>query len=250
LPGVFARRARDFWARQLVPQNQDGGFGERPLAGGVATLAPGRAIPLASGFSGTLDQRTGSDERLPPGEAVDSVDFIAPPEGQDCADPRDGAEAGAGLGILRLGRGNDMQLERGAQPVGGAEQCEVDGEALLDGRLGKPLRPARPVRLLRKLLAELWEVGLASGSLDMGEPAGPVAHARHPAPQEVPCGAPFGGVARGLGEHAAAQQDGHRVRIAPIVLGLAAVDRLHREGVAQDEGKARLCPEVGEPGPR
>jgi hypothetical protein len=37
--------------------------------------------------------------------------------------------------------------------------------------------------------------------------------------------------------------------VNPVVLGLAAVDRLHVEGVAEDEGDGFLGAEVGEPVP-
>jgi hypothetical protein len=77
-----------------------------------------------------------------------------------------------------------------------------------------------------------------------------VAQERHPPPEQVPGGAHPGGVDIGLGEHAAAPQDGDLVRIEPSMLGLAPVDGLHGEGVAQHEGKALAGTQVGRPGPR
>ena len=58
-----------------------------------------------------------------------------------------------------------------------------------------------------------------------------------------------GGIDVGLREHAAAEQDGDLVGVDLVVFGLAAVDGLHVEGVAQDEGDAFLGAEVGEPVP-
>jgi hypothetical protein len=53
-----------------------------------------------------------------------------------------------------------------------------------------------------------------------------------------------------LWKHPTAQEDRHFGRIERVILGLAPVDRLHREGMVQDEGNLLLGAEVGEPGPR
>jgi hypothetical protein len=55
------------------------------------------------------------------------------------------------------------------------------------------------------------------------------------------------GIDVGLGQHAAAQQHGDLARVDAIVLGLAAVDRLHIQRLAEDEGDALLGAQIGEP---
>ena len=72
---------------------------------------------------------------------------------------------------------------------------------------------------------------------------------RHTAPQHGTGGAHRGGRDRGLGQHATAQQDGNRVGIDRVMLCLAPRDRLHGEGMAQDERHAFVRAQVGEPLP-
>ena len=83
----------------------------------------------------------------------------------------------------------------------------------------------------------------------MGQPLGPFARERHPAPEQIPGGPHRGGIHIGLGPHAAAQEHGDLVGINRLVLGLAPMDGLHGEGVAQDEGNALTGAEVGQPVP-
>ncbi len=52
-----------------------------------------------------------------------------------------------------------------------------------------------------------------------------------------------------MGKHAAAEQAGDLAGVDLVVLGLAAVDGLHVQGVAEDEGDALVLAEVGEPVP-
>jgi len=83
----------------------------------------------------------------------------------------------------------------------------------------------------------------------MGEELGPFPCEIYPPPEQIPGGAHLGGIARGLGDHATAQQEGNLVRIDPIVLGLAPVDRLHVQGVSQHAGNARMGAAVSQPVP-
>ena len=53
-----------------------------------------------------------------------------------------------------------------------------------------------------------------------------------------------------LGQHSPSQQDRNLVGVELIVLRFAAVNRLHRERVAQHEGDALGCAPIGEPVPR
>jgi hypothetical protein len=53
----------------------------------------------------------------------------------------------------------------------------------------------------------------------------------------------------GLGQGAGAEEDRNLVGIHPIVLGLAAVDGLHVQGMAEDEGDVLAGAEIGKPVP-
>jgi len=67
--------------------------------------------------------------------------------------------------------------------------------------------------------------------------------------QEVSGRAHEGGVDVGLGDHPSSQESGDLVGIDLVVLGLASVDSLHVEGVAEDEGDPFRGAEVSEPVP-
>jgi hypothetical protein len=86
--------------------------------------------------------------------------------------------------------------------------------------------------------------------LDVGQALGPLPRAIQAAPAQSPGGAHRGGLPIGVGEHPAAPQHRNRVRIARVVLGLAAMARLHREGMAEDNRAAFLGPEISQPGRR
>jgi hypothetical protein len=83
----------------------------------------------------------------------------------------------------------------------------------------------------------------------VGEELGALAREVEPAAQQVAGGPHLGGIDVRLGEHPAAQQDRDLVGVDPVVLGLAAVDRLHIEGVTQDEPDTFGGAQVGEPVP-
>jgi hypothetical protein len=71
----------------------------------------------------------------------------------------------------------------------------------------------------------------------------------HPAAEQIPWGPHLCGIDIRLGEHPAAEEDGDLVRIDPIVCGLAPMNRLHVEGMAQNERNAFLGAEVRQPLP-
>jgi hypothetical protein len=246
----FREASKGLLARRMVAQEPHGRLGEGSFEGGIPNLLPRGAIALAGGFFGACDEPAIRDARLHAWEAGDILDCIAQHEGQDLADPRDRAPAVKGLCIMRRRRLDQRPLQGGQPVVVRVDQREVDRKALLDGKFGKPFSHAGPVRLVGQLFAEIRPVIRDSGILNMGEPLRPLAHERHPAPEQIPCGSPLGGIDIGLGEHPAGQEDGDRVRIHCIVFGLAPGDGLHIEHMAQDKGHARLRAEVRQPGPR
>lgn len=56
-------------------------------------------------------------------------------------------------------------------------------------------------------------------------------------------------MARRLGQHPATEEHGNFFGIDLVVLGFAAVDRLHVEGVAEDEGDVVFRAQIGQPVP-
>jgi acetyl-CoA carboxylase biotin carboxyl carrier protein len=96
---------------------------------------------------------------------------------------------------------------------------------------------------------EVVEVVLMVRVLDVRQEVAPAAHQMEPPAQQVPRRAHLGRVDVGLGQVPASQQVGDLEGIDAVVLGLAAVDGLHVEGVAEDEGDPFPPAEVREPVP-
>jgi hypothetical protein len=118
----------------------------------------------------------------------------------------------------------------------------------LPRRIVAALGDTRAVGLIGDFLAELGPVVFV-GMLDIGQEVGAFAHAGRPAPQEVTVGAPLGRIDIGLRQQATTKQDGNLGRIDCVVFRRAPMDGFHREGMAEDKGKAFLGTEVGTPLP-
>jgi hypothetical protein len=249
LPMFFPQAGEVVLAYRVMAEEQDRGFGEGPLEGGMADLCARGPIACAGGFFGALDEAAIGDARLHAWNAMNIVELIQPHHGPDRADPRDRAPAGEGLRLVFLCRLDDRELEGSEPVVVVATQREIHLDTLVHGGIHKALGHTDSVRLVGELLATLRPVILAVGMLDMSQSCGPLAHPMDPAPKQVARGAPLGGIDRGLGQHPAAPQDRDVVRIAAVVFDLAPRDRLHGARMAQDKGHALLSPEVGEPVP-
>jgi hypothetical protein len=76
------------------------------------------------------------------------MDFIPPPQAQDCPEAGDRSEPVERVGLVVLGRVQARQLHGTQQMVVGAEQREVHCEALLHCGIGKALRHASPIGLV------------------------------------------------------------------------------------------------------
>ena len=77
----------------------------------VANLRPRGPVTLARRSFGALDQTAVGDKILYPWEALDIVNLIEEHQAQDLADPWDGAQQGERVGVVRLGRFEDRQLD-------------------------------------------------------------------------------------------------------------------------------------------
>jgi hypothetical protein len=67
------------------------------------------------------------------------------------------------------------------------------------------------------------------------------------APEQVAGGPHLCRIDRGLREHAAAEQHRNLLGVDLVVFGLAAMEALHIESVAQDKGNALVRTQIGEP---
>ena len=87
------------------------------------------------------------------------------------------------------------------------------------------------------------------GVLDVGEQLGSLADQVEPSPEQIPGRSHLRRVDVRLGKHSSPHEGRDLVGVDAVVLGLAAVDGLHVERVAEDEGDALLGAEVGQPVP-
>ena len=217
---------------------------------GIANFGAGAARAFAVRFLGALDQTTVGGKLLDPREAVNVVDFVEPYETENLADAWDGVKQIQGVGVMLCGGFEDGQFHVTEPLVVVVNQGKVDFDTLLHGGLGKPLSDTIAVRLIGDLLADFGQVILASGMLDVGSQLRPCAHQMHAAPEEISRGPHLGGVHIGLGQHAATQEYGNFMGVDRVVFGLTPMDRLHVQGMAEDNRDAFVSTEVGQPVPR
>jgi hypothetical protein len=100
-----------------------------------------------------------------------------------------------------------------------------------------------------QFLAERGQSVLTVGVLHRREHLGPLAHEVTAAAAQVPGGPHLRRIEVGLRQHPAAHEPGNLGGGNLVVLGLAARERLPRESVPEDKGKALLRAEVRQPGP-
>jgi hypothetical protein len=105
------------------------------------------------------------------------------------------------------------------------------------------------VGLLSALLPDFGQAIGTIGIRAMGSELSPCAHQMEAAAQQVAGGTHLRRRARGVGEHAPAQQRRQLVGIDLGVVGVAPLDGFPREGMPQDEGHAFLGTELGQPLP-
>jgi hypothetical protein len=147
------------------------------------------------------------------------------------------------------GGAEDEELEALEEVVVVIDEFEVGGDRDTDGWIEEGLGDPVAVLPVGEDLLELGEVILARGDLDVGEELGALAHEVHTAPEEIAGGPHPSGIDVRLRDHPAAQKGGDLEGVDLVVLRLPAVDSLHVEGVAEDEGDVLATAEVGEPVP-
>jgi hypothetical protein len=209
---------------------------------GMADFGAGASRACAVRFLGALDQTTVGGNLLDPRAAVEVVAFVEQHETEPLADAWDGLQQIQGVGVMMFGSFDDGQFHVAEQLVVVVNQGKVDCATLLHGRLGKPLSDTLAVRFRGDLLADLGQVILASGLLDVGSQLRPFAHQMHAAPEEISRGPHLGGVHIGLGQHAATQEHSNFMGVDLVVFGLTPMERFHGQGMAKDEREAFVSP--------
>ena len=227
----------------------NGGLAEGPLEMDITDLVAGGAGLLSVGLLAAFDEASIGGEGLDGGKAGDVTDFVEEGEAKDLTHTSDGSEAAEVIRVVNAGLAEDGAFELGDEAVIVIDEGEIGLEVGLNGRI---------IKEFGKILAVGWTGETARGSgqvvlgecvLDVGEQLGPLACKVETAAQEVPGGAHQRGIDVGIGESTGAKEHGDLPGIDTIVLGLAAVDGFHVEGMAEDEGNTLIGAEIGQPVP-
>lgn len=131
----------------------------------------------------------------------------------------------------------------------GVEQCHVGSNRHLDAVVVEMLDQSLAVGLAVDPLLESREVILSVGVLDVGEQLSSLTGKEQASSQQV-TGRPHSPrVHVGLRERATTQENRDFVRVDPVVLGFAPMNRFHEQCVSEHEGEPFLRTKVGQPVP-
>ena len=197
----------------------------------------------------TLHQAARGEAILSPGEAVDILDGIEPHEAEPRAAARHGVPQREGVGVGVPGGLEEAACDVAKARIVRGEERPSARDALWHGGIGHACGNAGTVGLGGDLCAKGREGRRALGIMPMGQECSPWVRQRPTAPEPVTSSAPRGGRDRGWWEQTAAPELGHLVGIALVILGLTAVDGLHREGLPEDAREALVGTQVSEPVP-
>lgn len=174
---VFLLQTCQILLAGLVPaQEQRGRFSKGPCEVGVADCVPRCAQAFPPGCFGTLDETTIRGAILHAWEAVHVMDFVAQDEAEDVANAWDGRQEVPCLGIMLFRRFEDKEFEVAEHLIIIGDQSEVDFNGLLNSRVSTPLGDAVTIGFIGDFLADLGQVVLGVGMLDMRSQCSTLAH--------------------------------------------------------------------------
>ena len=197
----------------------------------MAALGPCGPVTCARRVFGTRDEAARGDAIRPAGATLEVVERLQQHEAQECPDAGHRLEQIQGVGVVLLRRFDEVPLEIAEPRVIVPKPRQVHFHALLPGGISAALGDTVAVRLVGQRLPNRGPVVLAVGVLDMGESRGTLAHAVHPAPEEIAGRPHLGGIDVGLREHAPTQEHHDFLGIDFVVFRFAAMDGFHVEGM-------------------
>ena len=215
----------------------------------IADLLTRGPMAFAGGFFGAFDEPAVGDEILDAREAVDVVDLVEDDEGEDLPDAVDGLKEIKDVGVVFLGRSDDEEFEIREQGIVVIDKHKIDFDALLHTGMWEAFGDASSVGFVGDLFADVREVVLAVGVLNVAEELGTFAHEMHAAAEKIPGRSHLLGIDVGQRDHASAKERTDLVGIDAVVFGLATKDGFHIEGVTEDKGDPVLSTQVSEPVP-
>jgi hypothetical protein len=186
---------------------------------------------------------------LHPWKAGNVMDVVEPYEAEDFSNTGHRLQQVEGIGIVWLGGFKDVELPVTEELIIIGDQGQVDLDVLLDRQIGKAVSDALTSGLVGDFLPDFGQMVWRVGIVPMRSEFSACAHQVRAAPEQVTGGAHGGGVHIRVREHTPTEQGGNLLRIDLIMLGLAAMDGLHVEGVTQDNGHTLFSTHVGQPVP-
>jgi hypothetical protein len=233
----------------VAAQKQRGRFGEGPLEVDIAHLGSGQLFRLTGRLVGSLYQASVGEKVLDPREAAQVVNLVEQGQREDLSNAWNGAQEEELPVVVLTDLMDQVELHVPDDLVVAVEQSDVRGNGHLDDIVVEVLDDGTSVLGLIGPLVQGRQVVLGVGVLDVGQQLAALPGEEQASTQEVSGGPHLSGVDIGVGEIAAPQQGRDLVRVEPIILGLAAVDRFHVESMAEDKGDALFTAEVGDPIP-
>jgi hypothetical protein len=134
----------------------------------VANLFPRGPEPFAVGVFGALHHATLRHKVLHPGKTRDVLNLIEDDECQDLSDSWDGLEPCIRLPIVHLSTPGDVEFHFPQDLVRVIQKGESDFNGLTDAGIGEMFLHAFAVRFVRQFLADLRQVVLTIGILNVG----------------------------------------------------------------------------------
>ena len=238
-----------FLAVGIVSKKKNGGLREGPLEMGITDFLARGTVAFTGGLFGAFDESAVGDEVLHARESVDVVDLVEDDKGEYFADAVDGSQTVKDVGVVYLGRSDDEEFEIREQGIVVIDKHKIDFDALLHAGIREAFGNATSVGFVGDLFADLREVVLAVGVLNMAEEFGTLSLEVVATPEEVPGRAHLLGINVSHRDHVSAKENTDLFGIDTIVFGFASMDRLHIEGVTEDEGDVLFGTEVGKPVP-
>ena len=153
------------------------------------------------------------------------------------------------IAIVRFGVAQDFQLDLVEQIVLETNPFQIEGDIGLDTGIGEAFGDTFTIAPIRDLLSDLRKVVLVIRVLDVGQKLRALSHQVHPPSQRISSRAHAFWIDISLGNHSATQKGRALMSVGLVVLGLAAMDRLHVERVSQNEGDPFSSVKIGDPVP-
>jgi len=151
--------------------------------------------------------------------------------------------------IVNLGSSHEVEFESPDLPIVEFGEFEVGLDGSDDAGVIEALGDAIAIASVSDGPFEGGKVVLAVGGLNVCEQLGSLVNKMESAAKEIAGCSHLGGIDVGLRDHTASEECSDLMGVDLVVLRLSAVDCLHVERVAKDEGNALSSTEVGEPVP-